>query len=149
MNTSRLNTILSQHPHTRTQFLGTFPSDRCPRKPKPLTCFISNTDPSSRPGQHWIAFYVKSDGNVYYFDPYGIPPISIYHKRFLAKSTDGRGALNRQQVQNLYSETCGAHCINFLIETCRTQDPHHTLKNLLLLPTNFTDRIVSPLLSLH
>ena len=146
MNTSKINEILFQNPYTRKHFLGTFPSNRCPQKVKPLTCFVTNTDPDSKPGQHWVAFFVKSDGNVFYFDPYGLPPISIYHTRFLEKSADGRGSYNKQQLQNLYSQTCGPHCITFLIETCRTQDPHHTLKNLLLLPTNFTDRAVKPLL---
>jgi hypothetical protein len=149
MKTSHINTVLTQHPHTRRQYLGTFSSDQCPTKPTPLTCFVSNTDPRSMPGQHWIAFYVKSDGHVYYFDPYGLPPISVYHQKFLQQSPDHRGTYNRQQLQNFYTQTCGAHCINFLIETCRTQDPHHTLKNLLHLPTNFTDRIVEPLLSRH
>ena len=149
MNTSHINTVLTQHPHTRKYFLGTFPSDKCPQKPQAQTCFVSNTDPQSEPGQHWIAFYIKSDGNIFYFDPYGIPPISIYHQRFLNKSSDGRGAYNKQQLQNFYSHTCGAHCINFLIVSCRTQDPHQTLRDLLNLPTNFTDRIVKPLLSLY
>ena len=148
MKTSQINTVLAQHPHTRRYFLGTFPSDQCPNKPTPLTCFVSNTHPHTMPGQHWIAFYVKSDGNIYYFDPYGIPPLSVYHKKFLEKSSDGRGTHNKQQLQNFYSKTCGAHCINFLIESCRTQDPHHTLRNLRHLPTNFTDRIVEPLMSL-
>lgn len=146
MNTTQINEILFLHPHTRKYFLGTFPSNRCPKQPKVLSCFVTNTHPDSKPGQHWVAFFVKSDGNVFYFDPYGLPPISIYHQEFLEKSSDGRGAFNKQQLQNLYSHTCGAHCINFLTETCRTQDPHHTLKNLLLLPTNFTDRAVTHLL---
>lgn len=149
MKTSDITTQLSSHPHTRRQFLGTFPSDMCPKKAKPLTCFVSNTQPHTEAGQHWIAFYVKSDGNIYYFDPYGLPPISINHQRFLQKSTDNRGTYNKQQLQNLYSKTCGAHCINFLIETCRTQDPQHTLDNLLNLPTNFTDRIVEPLMTVY
>ena len=145
MKTSQLNNFLGRHPHTRKQFLGTFPSDQCPSSPRPLTCFVSNTHPHTKPGQHWIAFYVESNGCVYYFDPYGLPPISVYHKEFLKKSSDGRGTYNKQQLQNLYSKTCGAHCISFLTETCRTQNPHQTLKNLLHLPTNFTDKLVEPL----
>lgn len=149
MKTSDITAQLSVHPYTRKQFLGTFPSDMCPKKPTPLTCFVSNTQPHTQAGQHWIAFYVKSDGNIYYFDPYGIPPISINHTKFLQKSTDNHGTFNKQQLQNIYSKTCGAHCINFLIETCRTHDPHQTLKNSLMLPTNFTDRLVEPLMSAH
>ena len=85
MKTSQLNTVLSQHPHTRRYFLGTFPSDECPAEATPLTCFVSNTHPHTQPGQHWIAFYVRSDGVVYYFDPYDLPPMSVYHRAFLKK----------------------------------------------------------------
>lgn len=142
MRTFEINQVLFNNPYTRGFFIGTFASDRCPKKVTPNTCFVSNTDPHTLPGRHWIAIYVKRDGNMYYFDPYGIPPISVYHRRFLSKSTDAHGTYNRKQVQGLYSRTCGAHCVNFLIEACRTQDPNHTMKSHLMEPTYFLDALI-------
>ena len=142
MKTAEINKCLFNNPYTRRYFIGTFTADQCPKVPTPNTCFVSNTDPHTLPGQHWIAMYVKRDGNVYYFDPYGIPPINIYHSKFLSKSSDGHGGLNKKQVQGLYSTTCGGHCINFLIEACRSQDPKHTMTSWIFLPTNFLDRMV-------
>ena len=144
MKTKDISNILHNHPYTRKHYLGTYPSDMCPKKPKPSTCFISNTDPHTEPGQHWIAIYVDYKGKVFYFDPYGIPPLSIYHQRFMNKSSDGHGTYNSAQVQNFYAKTCGGHCINFLIETCRTQDPYHTIQTFALMPKNLLDRVVQP-----
>ena len=143
MKTSEINNILRHNPYTRKYFIGTFAANKCPKKPIPNTCFVSNTHPNTLPGQHWIAIYVKRDGNLYYFDPYGIPPFSIYHATLMKKSSDGHGTYNRKQVQTLYSSTCGAHCINFLIASCRNQDPQYTMTNLIRLPVNFLDRLTS------
>ena len=35
--------------------------------------FFVNTNPSYKPGEHWVAFFI-TPSKVYYFDPYGIPP---------------------------------------------------------------------------
>ena len=140
MKTTDINQILKNHPYTRGQFLGTFPCDRIPSKPTPYTCFVSNTDPHYLPGQHWVAFYVDHEGKVFYFDPYGIPPINRYHLNFLNRT---HWSYNCKQLQSNYSETCGYLCVNFLIESCRLQSPHQTLRNVLNLPTNFTDRILN------
>ena len=141
MRTSEINKVLKNNPYSRRYFIGTFAANQCPKTPTPNTCFISNTDPHYLPGQHWIAMYVKNDGNIYYFDPYGIRPITIYHTDFLKKSSDGSGTYNRKQVQQLQSTTCGIHCINFIIESCRLQDPNQTMVNLITLPTPFVDRM--------
>jgi hypothetical protein len=43
----------------RATFQGVFSSDTLPRNPRLLIC---NTDPSSEPGQHWIAIHVDEYG---------------------------------------------------------------------------------------
>ena len=143
MKTSEINVILKNNPYTRKHFIGTFAADQCPKKLKPDTCFVTNTDPHQLPGEHWVAVYIERDRNVYYFDPYGIPPVSIYHRELLKKSSDGHGSYNKKQVQNIYSATCGEHCVSFIIAACRSQDPKHTMTSLIALPTNFLDRLVS------
>jgi hypothetical protein len=32
---------------------------------------VCNTDPSTKPGRHWIAIYVDEDGGREYFDSFG------------------------------------------------------------------------------
>ena len=143
MNTSAITTVMKKHPHTRRFYIGTFPSNRLPRKPIPNTCFISNTDPDTKPGEHWVAFYVDHLGYVYYFDPYGIPPVSINHLYFLSKSSQGRWYHNSKQVQTLLSKNCGNLCINFLIESCRMRSPTAAIRQVLNFPPSFTDRILN------
>jgi len=40
-------------------FDGVFSIDHLPDNPRLLVC---NTDPSDKPGRHWIAIYVGDDG---------------------------------------------------------------------------------------
>ena len=143
MNTIRtgdLTSILSTHPHSSRYYLGTFAADTIPNKPTPFTCFVSNTDPQSEPGRHWVAFFVNQKGYTYYFDSYGLPPIKKNHLRFCQKSTQGYWTYNRQRLQNLTSLNCGFHCVRFIIETCRTQDPFTALSAMKSAPTNLTDK---------
>ena len=143
MNTLRtgdLTSILSTHPHSSRYYLGTFAADTIPNKPTPFTCFVSNTDPQSEPGRHWVAFFVNQKGYTYYFDSYGLPPIKKNHLRFCQKSTQGYWTYNRQRLQNLTSLNCGFHCVRFIIETCRTQDPFTALSAMKSAPTNLTDK---------
>ena len=126
MNTLRtgdLTSILSAHPHSSRYYLGTFTADSIPNKPTPLTCFVSNTDPQSEPGRHWVAFFQNKK-----------------HLRFCQKSTQGYWTYNRQRLQNLTSLNCRFHCVRFIIETCRTQDPFTALSAMKSTPTNLTDK---------
>ena len=55
---------------------------------------VANTDPSSKPGTHWVAFYFPSKGKGEFFDSYGHPPIYYNNsfKNFL-KTPPVNGAL--------------------------------------------------------
>ena len=56
MNSDEIDRFL----RTRVRdFDGVFSIDNLPDNPHLLVC---NTDPSDRPGQHWIAIYVDEDG---------------------------------------------------------------------------------------
>lgn len=61
MNTEELLTVLSCDGLTKDLFLGVFPRDALPPKPvkKKTFCFIINTDPSNKPGLHWLAIFVN------------------------------------------------------------------------------------------
>lgn len=142
MSTTDIDRTMYSHNVTMSSYLGTFACDTIPEVPSSNTCFISNTDPSEKPGQHWVAFFTNVLGVVFYFDPFGIPPMVINHLEFCKQSSDEVLHYNSKQLQSVRSNTCGAHCINFLLETCRTGDPQTYLKKVKSLPTAMTERLV-------
>ena len=78
MNTSQLQCIISCDPVLREQTLGVFAADQLPDILPRRSCgFIANTDVSSQPGQHWLAFFINDD-SVECFDSYGQDP-SVYN----------------------------------------------------------------------
>jgi len=142
LKTEDIDEILRTHPHSQRYYLGTFAADTIPTKPTPLTCFVSNTDPQTQPGEHWVAFFINQWGHTFYFDSYGIPPITIKHLKFCQKSSHGIWTYNQQQLQTLTSTTCGLHCIRFLLEACRNLNAFTGLKAMRESPTNLTDKTV-------
>ena len=96
-------------------FVGTFARDMIPYTitKRPLA-FIANTDPSGKPGQHWIAICLNSDGSGEYFDSYGLPPL---HNSFI-KNLDYMCPLvwgyNPITLQCLSCITCGHYCVLFV-----------------------------------
>jgi len=64
MNSDEIERFLRRH---LEDFDGVFSVDTLPAKPHLLVC---NTDPSYRPGRHWICIFVE-DGRGKYFDSFG------------------------------------------------------------------------------
>ena len=75
--------------------------------------FIYNLEPSYMNGSHWIATYVK-DNVINYFDSFGMYPFQEIVD--LAKKKNLTLLHQNQQIQNLYSSTCGYFCLYFLNE---------------------------------
>jgi hypothetical protein len=78
-----------------------------------LCCFAINTDPSHRPGKHWVLFIAcqKADGvHLEYFDSYGMP-MELY--RDLYDSCSNKGLLplikqyNTLMLQDVSTTVCG------------------------------------------
>ena len=108
MNNAQLENILNKIlPRNRVKFLGVFPLDQtCSllssklySNPFPL-CFVSNTHPSSKPGEHWVAFYLTAHDSLDFFDSYGLLP-SAYDYHVTASPSS-----NRQTLQQLDSQVC-------------------------------------------
>ena len=114
MNSSQIFTIL----HTRIpfQFYGVFPSDQLPETVTVFpACFVVNTDPSGKPGSHWVAIYIDENKHGEYFDSYGRPPVVLAVVNFLNENCPC-WHYNEQQVQGLFSSVCGHYCIYFLLQ---------------------------------
>ena len=98
--------------------------------------FIANTEPSTRPGHHWVAFVVFAyrPSIIYFFDSFGMP-LSYYQD--LYRTCMNRGyysdtvivtSVNSRALQGAKSTVCGHYCILYLylcarmsLETSRTR----------------------------
>ena len=78
-----------------------------------LALFIYNLEPHYMSGSHWVTTYVR-DGTINYFDSFGMPPFQelVHH----AKEKNLNLLHQNQQIQNLYTTTCGYFCLYFLNE---------------------------------
>ena len=78
-----------------------------------LALFIYNLEPHYMSGSHWVTTYVR-DGTINYFDSFGMPPFQelVNH----AKEKNLNLLRQNQQIQNLYTTTCGYFCLYFLNE---------------------------------
>lgn len=79
MNSAEIDYALRHDQCTQESFAGVFPSDvlKTVVKHRTLpTCYVVNTDPASKPGEHWVAFYFPAclTDKVEYFDSFGQPP---------------------------------------------------------------------------
>ena len=84
-----------------------------------LALFIYNLEPSYMGGSHWVATYVR-DNVINYFDSFGLPPFEelVNH----AKRKNLTLLHQNQQIQNLYTTTCGYFCLYFLNEMHKGKD---------------------------
>ena len=75
--------------------------------------FIYNLEPAYMSGSHWVATYVK-DNVINYFDSFGMPPFQeiVNH----AKRKNLTLLHQNNQIQNMYTTTCGYFCLYFLNE---------------------------------
>ena len=102
---------------TPTDYLGVFPRDQIPtsfiRYP---SAYVANTDPSSQPGTHWVAFYHESPNSLEFFDSYGMhPEVYRFHLSPYIKNLD----INSNPIQSLHSSDCGQYCIFYLYQRSR------------------------------
>jgi len=124
MNTSQIATILEADPVCRTMFQGVYSVDTLPPNPRLLVC---NTDPSTKPGSHWIAIYVDKNGRGDYFDSFGRAPnreFEDYMNKHCRVWT-----FNRKQLQSVISRFCGFYCCFFCLFRSRCVDMINIVKH--------------------
>ena len=125
METRQILNILKNTVDTN-KFLGVFASDMLPTTETLKNAIIENngeiglvlnTDPSTKPGSHWVAIYVNSDGTeADYFDSYGLPPTRVPNiSKFLMKNFK-KWQYNKKRIQNYFSSVCGHYCIYFIVQ---------------------------------
>jgi hypothetical protein len=113
MNTSELFRHLAKR--CQGLLLGIFAADRLPRRlptKRPLL-LVCNTDPHYKPGEHWIAMFLDSDGTGEYFDSFGRAPMPIFRK-FLDGNCSS-WTFNDEQLQSVLSRFCGHYCVFYCL----------------------------------
>ena len=75
--------------------------------------FVVNTDKSSKPGEHWLAFFYNKNGKCEFFDPLGFSP-KYYNLDKYLETTSNEYYYNSQQIQGIFSEYCGYYCTLFI-----------------------------------
>ena len=98
-----------------TIWLGVFPADQLPscitQFPQGL---VVSTDPSTKPGMHWMAMYFPDASTSEFFDRFGFPPsfYSPYFENLLGKFQIQRR--NTNDLQHLTSNVCGYYALNYV-----------------------------------
>ena len=151
MDTDQIECLLRKtyhHEAITADFLGVFPSDQLPlpfsRWP---AAFVANTDPSDRPGQHWVAVYQESPSRpLEFFDSCGLSP-----EFFSLTLPISPLILNNKQLQGFDSNVCGHYCIFFLVHRPLARSFRDTLNLISALGASTKDRdqTVQSLIRMH
>ena len=121
MYASQLERVMRTDSIGKRQFRGVFAADRLPRTvPQYPSSYIVNTDPASKPGTHWVAFYFPNKDQGEFFDSYGQTP-EFYHRAFenFLNHNSYRWTYNRIALQSLTSNACGQYCLWYLLHRSR------------------------------
>ena len=106
MNTTEIQRALNYI--CGAEFIGVFARNTIPRC-LPKTCIlVVNTDPSYRPGTHWIAMRF-ADGCGEYFDSFGRYPEKTFETYM--NEHCARWIFNDRQLQSAASRFCGSYII--------------------------------------
>jgi len=134
MNTNEIEQLLRAT--CKYDFQGVYSIDNLLSKPKLVVC---NTDPSTKPGQHWISIYVSEDGRGEYFDSFGRAPTG--HFVDYLNEHCRNWIYNKKQLQSMISTFCGYYCCLYCIYRPRGFDLFK-ITNLFSTDTAFYDSIV-------
>ena len=119
--------IMSDGPASRT-FLGVYPKEKLPPLHTFPSSFVGNTHHSSRPGEHWVAFYFDKHGHGEYFDSFGLPPVYEEWENHLENySHDKEWFYMSKTVQDLTSDACGYYAISYIMLRSRGKRPQDIL----------------------
>lgn len=89
-----------------------FPANRLPIYMSTPVYMISNLDPDTKPGSHWVAIFIDVNGVGEYFDTFGRKPHG-YHLTFL-KRNSCKWTYSSKIIQNIFSSLCGEYCLLYL-----------------------------------
>lgn len=98
--------------HPSLQY-NVYAANRLPIHVQTPAYLISNLDPDTQPGSHWIAIHIDSHGVGEYFDTYGRSPTG-YHRMFLNRNSK-QWNFSNHRIQNEWTSVCGEYCLMYLL----------------------------------
>lgn len=131
MNSKQLYFALSKNKITKSKFDGIYSKDTLldiEARPELIIC---NTDPSDKPGQHWVLFFFDKKGNVEFFDSLG-KPLKHYGKEFVffAKMYSKKIKKSVKRTQPKGTALCGIYCLYYAYFRCKGYSKTHILNKM-------------------
>lgn len=117
MNSKQLYQALSNQPKIgKYCFDGIYSKDNLEEIVKKPCLIICNTDPSNKPGKHWLLFVFEGD-TVDFFDSLG-KKLSSYGKPFVnfVKRYSHKLNMSKVRTQPLNSDFCGQYCLFYAFQ---------------------------------
>ena len=114
LTTIDIENLLLKDKFSRMNFIGVFPRDEMPAITFYPSCFVVNTEPSYKEGEHWLALFFNKSRSCYFFDSFGHDPSFFNMTNYIKRFSSGL-IYNREQIQGLFSETCGYYCVYFIL----------------------------------
>ena len=99
-------------------YRGIYSCDLLPDTVVRPSVIVANTNPASRPGQHWICMFFDEDGHGEFFDSFGLLPKHVF-QRYMDKHCIV-WTFSKKQIQSLVSRFCGHYYIWYCIMNFRT-----------------------------
>ena len=118
MNTLQIECLLKKDLKTKTIFKKVCALDQL-EKPTFPSAYVINSDPSSKPGKHWVAVYFKKHHRGKYFDSYGPPPTLVRLESYMDAYSLSEWIYNRKTLKAYFSSFCGHYCVYFILFRCR------------------------------
>lgn len=103
--------------------------------------FVINTDPSNKPGSHWIAFYFPKYGSSEFFDSYGRDTKNKFFLKMLSLYSPTY-KVNRRRLQGDFSTCCGHYCCLFLYYRINAESLREFIGNFTMNTFDFNDLLV-------
>ena len=118
MNTQQLWFALSTNSQTKKFFDGVYAYDTGRDMVNEPSLIIVNTDPSNKPGQHWLLLFFHG-GKCQFFDSLG-HEIEHYPKllKFVHIFTD-RILYSGKRIQPNNTSVCGQYCLFYAYYCCK------------------------------
>ena len=129
---------------TNCTFLGCLAADQLSTiQPKPFSAVIINTDPSTKPGRHWVCMFFTHNLGCEFFDSFAQKPkyYNLYWPVWIRKYCSSLKC-NSRVVQSINANTCGAHCLFFIYHRFTNYSMDDIIKTLYSDNLTFNDQYV-------
>ena len=118
MNTLQIKRLLKKDLKSKTIFKKVCALNQL-EKPTFPSAYVINSDPSSEPGEHWVAVYFDKRGRREYFDSYVLSFTLVGLKSYMDAYSSSAWVYNRKTSQAYFSSFYGHYCVYFILFCCR------------------------------